>query len=173
METSAPILAVHLTQIDLSLFGLGKNQTMSGGNFRSLLTPSQFHFDVLDRYKCIKTFVEVTILAASNLTASAKVLAKWVRVADETKKRLRNYFGFYAIASTIGNSPHLACWTQLWSKFEENHSEEFKMLNGSIAKSANKMTTNNDLNGEASLPHIIPLGTIHKLRQQTRGGRRG
>ena len=171
IDTPAPILALHLTQVDLDLFGLGRGRTTpppsslttttsaaanAGGSLKKLTIPNQFHLDILDRYICLRTFVEVTVLAASNIGASAKVVAQWIRVAQETRKRLRNYFGFYAI--TVGLfSPHLKCWTQLWSRMEEAHPEEWNLLNGPFKHKMQMMVTSNDLNGQASLPHLIPL----------------
>lgn len=171
LDTPAPILAVHMTQMDLSLFGLGSikkssNKRPAGRYLHALTSPTQFHLDVLDRFLCLRTFVEVSVLAASNLGASAKVVAKWVRVAEETRKRLRNYFGFYAVGSAIASSPHLRTWSQLWNRVQEEWPEEWELLHGPIKHKVQKMKTNNDLNGEASLPHIIPLVVTIVDRQQ-------
>ena len=92
----------------------------------------QFGQDVLERYLCLRTFVVVTILAASNISESARVLAKWVRVADETFKRLKNYFGFHCLASGLIGSPHLIGWNQLWSELKEVHPLEWAMINEPI-----------------------------------------
>ena len=46
-------------------------------------------------------------------------------MAQEMQKFLQNYFGFYAIDLGIICSPHLKCWTQLWSRMEEAHPEEW------------------------------------------------
>ena len=168
IDTPAPLLALHLTQVDLDLFGLGSPLPPSSlttscaansttGSLKKLTIPNQFHIDIIDRYICLRTFVEVTVLAASNIGASAKVVAQWVRVAQETRKRLRNYFGFYAIASGIVDSPHLKCWTQLWSRMEKTHPDEWNLLNGPFKHKMQMMAISNDLNGQASLPHLIPL----------------
>ena len=138
VNTPAPILAVHLTKVDLWLFGLldrdasAKSDGGDEGNLWLLSEPfcRRFGIDVLERHLCLRTLVVVSILAASNIGESARVLAKWVRVADELYKRLKNYFGCHCIASGLIDSPHLMRWNQLWSELKEVHPNEWALLNG-------------------------------------------
>ena len=134
VDTPAPILAVHLTKVDLWLFGLldQEEATIIGkGNLWLLCEPfnTRFGTDILERYMCLRTLVVVTVLAASNIVESARVLAKWVRVADELNKRLKNYFGCHCIASGLIDS-HLMRWNQLWSELKEVHPDEWALMNG-------------------------------------------
>ena len=99
LDTPAPILAVHLTRVDLSVFGIlnlsqdpNESEEFNLSRLTDPLDPS-FKSDLMERYLCLRTLLVVTILAASNLVESARVLSKWIRIADETGHRLKNYFG--------------------------------------------------------------------------------
>jgi hypothetical protein len=113
--------------------------------------------DLLDRYLCLRTLVEVTALAASNISESARIVAKWIRVSDEARVRLGNYFGFYSIASGLSNSEHLLAWSALWAQLKEDHFEEWQLLHGPIRESIRIVTDMSEaMPAQTTLPHLIP-----------------
>ena len=130
VDTEARILAVHLTYLDLSFFGLlTKDNLAGGGDLKRLSDPDtwRFRLDIVERFLCLRTFVEVTVLAASNLRESARVLCKWIQVAEEAERRLRNLFGFVCLVSALRSSI-LQEWKGLWIKLQEEHCNEYKLL---------------------------------------------
>ena len=157
VDTPAPILAVHLTRVDLSAFGLltkGEVEPDFGGR----LTDPTFHSDLLERYLCLRTLLVVTILAASNLNESARVLSKWIRVADEAGHRLKNYFGFHCLASGLLGSPHLVSWSPLWSELKDSHGMEWSLLNGPLRDLMHHCLSG-EVKPDATVPNVLPLIT--------------
>lgn len=161
VDTPAPILAVHLTQVDLCIFGLRRPLSGEAGkwcDFKLLARPDgrRFRLDVLERYKSFRTFVEVTILAASNLIESTRVVIQWIRIAEEARRRLGNYFGFFSIASGLMHSPYLGQWDGLWAKLEELAPFECELLNGPF-KLAIEMKSDAHKEAVVTLPlYIVP-----------------
>lgn len=156
VETPAPILAVHLARVDLGLLGLfpkGKNHLQRLANAHDI----QWNTDMVERYFCMRTLVLVTILAASNISESARVLAKWIRVADETYKRLKNYYGFHCVASGFMDSPHLIGWNQLWSELRQSFPTEWGLINEPLRSMMQRLTANGMKMHDACVPNIVPI----------------
>lgn len=155
VDTPAPTLAVHLTLVDMCLLGLQEQGNLKKGSLWLLTEPldERYAIDILERYLCMKTLVIVTILAASNISESAKILAKWVRLADELERRLKNYFGFRCLASGLVSSPHLMNWNQLWYEVKGGYPDEWQLLNEAIPtvmKSGWKVEV-------ATVPDVVPF----------------
>jgi len=169
VDTPAPILAVHLTRVDLWVFGILRKNILEESvpkhvkkrhPLYKLTDPmdKSFQNDLLDRYLCLRTMVVISILAASNLVESCRVLSKWIRIADETGQRLKNFYGFHCLASGLLGCPHLMSWNPLWSELKESHPMEWSLLNGPI-----RDLMHNCLAGEAAskpeatVPDVLPL----------------
>ncbi len=169
IETPAPLLAVHMTQLDLGLFGLRKasgednNEEIHNyqprGSLKLLhqVQGSRFRQDVMERFHSLRTFVEVSILAATNLGESAAVMAKWIRVAEESRLRLGNHLGFYTIGSVLVCSSHLQKWQQLWLRLDKAHGQELKTLNGQV-RPAMQAVSELDVPWppNITLPNVVP-----------------
>lgn len=156
VDTPAPILAVHLARVDLGLLGLFPSSD-NENHLKRLGNDAQWNCDMLERYFCMRTFVLVTILAASNISESARVLAKWIRVADETYKRLKNYFGFHCVAAGLIGSPHLIGWNQLWSELKQSFPTEWGLINEPLRSMMQRVTANGMKMHDACVPDIVPI----------------
>ena len=185
VDTPAPLLAVHLTYLDLCFFGLlGHTSSANGkgrlhhprpaphrpGDLKRLSESWRYRLDTLERFLCLRTLVEMSILAASNLSESTRVLCKWIRVAEETERRLKNLFSFHCIIFTIRSSPYLRHWEGLWDQLKEEHGPEYNLLNGAISCSIEEMVTTADYSqsaGAITVPNVMPyvLGTLRTLKE--------
>ena len=177
VDTPAPLLAVHLTYLDLCFFGLvdscgsGPHQHRQG-DFQRLSEPHHWRYrlDTLERFLCLRTFVEMSILAASNLRESARVLCQWIKVAEETDRRLKNLFGFHCIVSSLKSSPYLRDWEGLWDQLKEEHGQEYHLLNGAISCRIQEMVTTTlsySQSAGVTVPNVMPyvVGTLTTLQE--------
>ncbi len=182
VDTPAPLLAVHLTYLDLCFFGLlhasdGKGRLHRQaphrqGDLKRLSDPNSWRYrlDTLERFLCLRTFVEMSILAASNLRESTRVLCKWIKVAEETDRRLKNLFGFHCIVSSLKSSPYLRDWEGLWDQLKEEHCQEYNLLNGAISCSIQEMVTTDisySQSAGVTVPNVMPyvVGTLRTLKE--------
>ena len=118
----------------------------------------RFRIDVLERFLCLRTFVQVSVLAASNLRESCRVLCKWIKVAEEVDRRLKNLFALVCIVTAL-QSPILGDWQGLWIQLKEEYCNEYNLLNGAISRSVQEMVTtsaNSSGSSGVTVPNVMP-----------------
>ena len=117
----------------------------------------RFRLDILERFLCLRTFVQVSILAASNLRESCRVLCKWINVAEEIERRLKDLFALVCIVTSL-QSPILKHWQGLWRRLKEEHCNEYNLLNGAITRSLQELVTTSATTAGSSVtvPNVMP-----------------
>ncbi|CAG2102043.1 unnamed protein product [Medioppia subpectinata] len=124
-DTGPRILANHLAKCDLLFIRLKDLNHDFGYGIRSafetILLPNgrQLRLDLLERHKCLKYFICITILTAINDEKRALILNKWIEIAAEVKTALGDLFGFGAVMEALSMEPILKL-NNIWSLVRSN-----------------------------------------------------
>ncbi|RZF35122.1 hypothetical protein LSTR_LSTR009428 [Laodelphax striatellus] len=167
-ETGSRILANHLTRIDLELtIGSAGNsgkfwngdpglRISSGVEILSLPLGHQFRLDLIERVRCLKLLVAVTILTCNTESERAEALNKWIQVAIDTKTALGNLFGFSSIMLGLC-MPQIQRLTSTWHILRQKFTDSafnFEAKLRPTLKSMNEST--NPQAPNTTIPHILP-----------------
>ncbi|XP_022187005.1 SH2 domain-containing protein 3C [Nilaparvata lugens] len=167
-ETGSRILANHLTRIDLELtigsadssakFWNGNPglRITSGVEILSLPLGHQFRLDLIERVRCLKLLVAVTILTCNTESERAEALNKWIQVAIDTKTALGNLFGFSSIMLGLC-MPQIQRLTSTWHILRQKFTDSafnFEAKLRPTLKSMNEST--NPQAPNTTIPHILP-----------------
>lgn len=146
--TSARSLAAHLTQIDLDMLGLlsselpfGLDSTPSRLELIILPEASRFRKDLLERSKCLKYFVAVSILTVQSEKDRLELLAKWIQIAYEAKTGLGNLQSFSSIVAGI-SSPPIARLESVWLALRTRYTTEALNYDSKLRPVLNGMLEN-------------------------------
>ncbi|XP_075214377.1 breast cancer anti-estrogen resistance protein 3 homolog isoform X2 [Lycorma delicatula] len=169
-ETGSRILANHLTRIDLDVTigtdSLSSSKLFEGDVRLGLSSPiellampigHQFRLDLIERTRCLKLLVAVTILTCATESERAETLNKWIEVAVDTKTALGNLFGFSSVMMGLC-MPQIQRLTSTWHVLRQKFTDgafNFEAKLRPTLKSMNDCT--NPQAPNTTIPHLIPF----------------
>ncbi|CAH1785295.1 unnamed protein product [Owenia fusiformis] len=165
LSKSPGVLSGHITYQDshlLSLWGedLGVG-VRSGLELFTLPQGSQLRVDIIERHNCLKLFVTVTILMASNLEERVQILKQWIDVATHLHSADGNLFAFTSVLEALGLIP-ITRLRRTWQKFQERHPKSSATFQNHLlpAYVSNNQGVSSTALQNTSVPHILPLAQL-------------
>lgn len=155
-DTGPRILANHLAKCDLEFirlldvgydYGLGVDSALE-----LILLPNgqQMRSDLIERHKCLKYFVCITILTAICEQNRAIVLNKWIEIALEVKTALGDLFGFAAIMEAL-SMPAVVALKTVWSLVRKDFTRNAITYETKLRPQMKSMTECTEPQGLASI----------------------
>ncbi|KAI1285067.1 SH2 domain-containing protein 3C [Halotydeus destructor] len=155
-STSARLLALHLTHVDLEFFG-HQSDSRSMLEFISLPQATRVRKDILERAQCLKNFVSISILTLSDVTERAEVVSKWIKVAFELKAALGNLQGFSCIIEGLTIGP-IARLDKTWSLMRCNYTQEAVSFESNLRPALSAMRARKHPEApNTCLPHVTAI----------------
>ena len=113
--------------------------------------------DIIIRHECLKYFVIITILRATDLDTKVAILHKWTKIASKLKTSFGDYFGFGSVMSGLCHEK-ISSIKYLWREFQLLFTEDAYDFETKLkVQFLNLLKANEPLAANVTFPFVIQL----------------